>query len=209
MSAEQDMLTRDPSLGRRVDELRCDFEANKDFPDVVAAWEAIARISARNRELTSQGEAPYPMPEWLNSYLLRSAEKIGRLGLGISPSDDRSFDEIGFDNIGELRKVLQGDRYRDDRANHVAPALGFVRKGANAFQAHDRAETDAGYLRVHDNPDLADNRPSQREVRKLLAGVIKKNERFATDEAVRNRLSAARSRRARRNVTKPASQLDD
>jgi hypothetical protein len=96
--------------------------------------------------------------------------------------------------IGELRKVQQMDRFRDERISHLASALGFVRQGVSAFQRHDRAVRDAEYLRIYDNPDLQDDKPLQREIRHALVEIIKKNEHIGTEEGVRNRLSKARRR---------------
>src|ERR1700722_8984359 len=114
---------------------------------------------------------------------------------------------MNFNEIGELRKVreVEGhnpdgsekERFRDERINHVAAALGFVRgRAANAFQKHDRAERDGQYLAIlTDDPDLDDNK-LKREVRDLLYRVIEKDEGIST-EAVRNRLSKARGARSR------------
>jgi hypothetical protein len=179
-------------LGERLEELRREAEADGDFLDVVAVWEAIERIAGHNRRLTDQGEAPYPFPEWINNYLLRSADKISRLWLGIRPEDDRPLADIGFDNIGELRKVPQGERLHDARIDHVASALGFVRPGVTAFQRHDRTTRDAEYLRIYDNPDLQGDRRYQTEVRRAVVGQMKKREHIGSEQAVINRLSKAR-----------------
>ena len=98
----------DRALVERLEELRREAEADGDFLDVVAVWEAIERIAVHNRRLSEQGEAPHPFPEWINNYLLRSADKISRLWLGIRPEDDRPLADMGVDNIGELRKVPEG-----------------------------------------------------------------------------------------------------
>jgi hypothetical protein len=181
----------DRALGERLEELRRDAEADGDFPDVIAVWAAIERIAVHNRRLMDQGKAPHPFPEWINNYLLRSADKISRLWHGIRPEDDRDLAFVNFNEIGELRKVPQGERRRDNRINHVASALGFVRNGATAFQRHDRARRDADYLRVYDNPDLQGNRPLQTDVRRAVLLAMKKNEHIDT-EAAKNRLSKAR-----------------
>lgn len=191
----------DRVLGERLEELRRAAEADGDFLDVVAVWEAIERIAVHNRRLTDQGEAPHPFPAWINNYLLRSADKISRLWLGIRPEDDRPSADIGVDNIGELRKVPEGGRLRDDRINHIASALGFVRPGVTAFQRHDGATRDADYLRIYDDPDLQGNRRYQTEVRRAVVDQMKKTERIGTDEAVRNRLSKARRAAARPKLT--------
>jgi hypothetical protein len=182
----------DRVLGERLEELRRAAEADGDFLDVVAVWEAIERIAVHNRRLTDQGEAPHPFPAWINNYLLRSADKISRLWLGIRPEDDRPMADMNFD--GELRKVPEGERLRDHRVDHLASALGFVRRGMNAFQRHDRTTRDADYLRIHDNPDL----PT--DVRWKFVDHIKKTEHIGT-EAVRNRLSKARRAAARPRLT--------
>jgi hypothetical protein len=183
----------DRTLDERLEALRREAEADGDFLDVVAVWEAIERTAVHNRRLSEQGEAAHPFPEWINNYLLRSASKIGRLSLGIRPKDDRPIADIGVDNIGELRKVPEVERLRDPRAErlrdkrikHVASALGFVRKGVTAFQRHDRVTRDADYLWIYDNPDLP------RDVRRKFVDHIKKTEHIDT-AAVRNRLSKAR-----------------
>jgi hypothetical protein len=183
----------DRALVERLEELRREAEADGDFLDVVAVWEAIERIAGHNRRLTDQGEAPYPFPEWINNYLHRSADKISRLWLGIRPEDDRPLADMNFD--GKLRKVPEGEeRLRDHRVDHLASALGFVRRGMNAFQRHDRTTRDADYLRIHDNPELP------RDVRRKFVDHIKKTEHIGT-EAVRNRLSKARRAAARPKLT--------
>jgi hypothetical protein len=174
----------DRALGERLEELRREAEADGDFLDVVAVWEAIKRVAVNNRQLLEQGEAAHPFPEWINNYLLRSADKISRLWLGIKPEDDRQLASINFNEIGELRKVPQKERLRDDRVNHLASALGFVRRGMTAFQRHDRTTRDADYLRIYDDPDL----PT--DVRRKFVGQMTKH--IGTEQAVRNRLSKAR-----------------
>jgi hypothetical protein len=176
----------DRALAERLEGLRRAFEAGGDFPDVVAVWEAIERITANNRKLLKQGEAAGPFPEWVNDYLHRSADKIGRLWLGIRPEDDRPMADIGFDEVGELKQVRQGGRLRDDRISHVAAALGFARRGVTAFQRHDRTTRDADYIKIYDDPDL------QIEGRRAVVSQMKKTEHINTDQAVRNRLSKAR-----------------
>ena len=184
----------DRTLDEGLEALRREAEADGDFLDVVAVWEAIERIAVHNRRLTDQGEAPHPFPAWINNYLLRSADKISRLWLGIRPEDDRPLADIGVDNIGELRKVPEGGRLRDDRINHVASALGFVRPGVTAFQRHDRVARDADYLRLLDDRDL------QRKDRRAIVNQMKNTEHIGTDEAAWNRLSKARraAQRAKR-----------
>ena len=98
----------DRALVERLEILHRAFEADKDFPDVVAVWETIERISANNRKLLERGEAANPFPEWVNDYLLRSADKISRLWLGIRPEDDRPKADMSFDEVGGLRRVRQG-----------------------------------------------------------------------------------------------------
>ena len=114
-----------------------------------------------------KAKAPYPFPEWINNYLHRSADKISRLWLGIRPEDDRPLADMNFD--GKLRKVPEGEELlRDHRVDHLASALGFVRRGMNAFQRHDRTTRAADYLRIHDNPELP------RDVRRKFVDHIKK-----------------------------------
>ncbi len=180
-----------------MEELRRLYEADEAFPNAVVAWEAIGLILGRNGRLLQKGEAPYRLPDWINKYLLRTADKIGRLWLGIRPEDDRPLPSM-VNEIGELRKIPQGNRYRDDRIGHLASALGFVRQGASAFHRHDRIMRDADYLRIYDNPDLQDNKPYQKEIRQALVHAMMKNEGIATEEAVRNRLSKARAARRSR-----------
>jgi hypothetical protein len=182
----------DRALGERLEKLRREAEADGDFLDVVAVWEAIERIAVHNRRLTNQGAAPHPFPEWVNNYLLRSADKIGRLWLGIRPKDDRPVADIGVDKCGELRKVPQAGRLRDARINHLASALGFVRTGMTAFQRHDRTTRDADYLRIYDDPDL----PT--EGRRKFVAQMKDTEHSGTEQAVRNRLSKARRSKSSR-----------
>jgi hypothetical protein len=199
MNAEQDAA----ALAEALEELHRKFIGDGEPPgDVIAAWEAIERLARLNKRREGRGEPPFPMPGWINDYLLRSADKIRRLSLGIPPEDDRR--DIPIDEIGVLRKVRHADgggaeRFRDERLKHVAPAMGFAAKGWTAFQRHDRAEDDALFLRIHDDPDLKDNKvlrtnnkALRTEVRQSLYGVIAKQEGLG-DGAIRNRLSAART----------------
>lgn len=158
----------------------------------------------RNSGCVDRGQMPYPLPEWINDYLLRSADKIGRLWLGIKPDDDRPLMSMNFNEVGELRKMREGDgagheRFRDRRTDYVAAALGFATKGASAFSRHDRTERDRLYLRIYDNPDLKlTDRPDLKLTdRRTLFHSIMKNEGIGTDQAVRNRLSRARTKRSR------------
>jgi hypothetical protein len=187
----------DPAFDDRLEELRRLYEADEAFPNGVAAWEAIGLILGRNGRLLREGEAPCRFPEWINNYLLRTADKIGRLWLGIRPEDDRPLTSM-VNEIGELRKVQQMDRFRDDRISHLASALGFVRQGVSAFRRHDRTVRDAEYLKIYDDPDLEDNKPHQQEVRQALVRVVMRNEGISTEEAVKNRLSKARKARRSR-----------
>jgi hypothetical protein len=171
----------DASLAKKLDELHSTFDPD----DVVVIWEAIGRVAARNNERGKRGS--YPMPRWINDYLLRSADKISRLSLGVRPEDDRPLLEIPVDEIGELRQVPQSDRLRDGRVDRVAVALGFVRQGSSAFQRHDRAERDQQYLVLYDNDEATDADQN------LLVTSIMKNEGISSEQAVRNRLSKART----------------
>jgi hypothetical protein len=180
-------------LAKKLDELRSQFGADSEFPDVIAVWEAIKRITGRNQRCVEQGIAPYPLPEWVNEYLLRSADKIGRLELGIRVEDDRPLSSMNFNEVGELRKVPEGKggRCRDARSDHVAAALGLVRKGWNAFQHHDKSIRNAQYLELYDNPALKDDKHLRREVQGIVIGQMKKNEHME-EPAAHNRLSKAR-----------------
>lgn len=185
-------------LARKLDELQSQFEADDEFPDAIAVWEAIRRIAKRNLDCSPSGGKPYPFPAWINNYLYRGAEKISRLWLGIKTDDDQPLLEKGLSGVGELRKVAYGKkggaselRYRDDRAKHVTAALGFVQKGRNAFQHHDKSTRDADYLQIHDDPALEDNKQLRRDVRRIVIEQMKKNEHI-DEPAARNRLSKAR-----------------
>jgi hypothetical protein len=94
-------------LAKKLDELQSQLQADSEFPDVIAVWEAIKRITGRNQRCVERGIAPYPLPEWVNEYLLRSSDKIGRLELGIRVEDDRPLPSINFNEVGELRKFLR------------------------------------------------------------------------------------------------------
>ena len=65
-------------FSQKLDERESQLEADSEFPDVVAVWEAIKRITGRNQGCVERGIAPYPLPEWVNEYLLRSSDGIGR-----------------------------------------------------------------------------------------------------------------------------------
>ena len=201
MKAEERMRAEDPWLSKKLDELHRAFEADETFPDVIAVWEAIERVAEKNQKLSQEGCEPYPLPEWINGYLVRSADKISRLSLGIRPEDDRPLNSMNFNEVGELRSVPEGSRSRDERARHVPAALGFVRQGATAFHHHDRVTRDAAYLKIYDNPEIQDNKPLQREVRATLVRMMKKNE-GGGDDAIKNRLSKAR-RRQRERTNEP------
>jgi hypothetical protein len=192
--ADERLRTYDPALAERLDALRHAFEADKAFPDVVAVWEAIKLVTAKNKNLSERGAEPYPLPDWISSYLLRSADKISRLSLGIHPEDDRPLALMNVGEVGCLRKVRQADRDRDVRATSVGTAFGFVRKGKSAFQHHDRAERDSQYLGIYDDPSLDDEKPVQREVRRAVLMAMMKNEHIGS-EAAKNRLSKARASR--------------
>ena len=177
-------------LDEKLDELRREFELGGDFPDVVAAWEAIGRILTHNR--LQSDVAPFPLPEWVSNYLAQAADKIGRLELGIRPEDNRPLGTIPFDEVGELRKVPHAGRSRDDRTRHLAGALGFVRNGVTAFQRHDRTRLDALYLHIHDD------REATPQVRRAVVQAMKT---VGTAEGGRNRLSKARRRSRKCNQT--------
>lgn len=179
-------------LAKELEELRRQYGADSEFPDVVAAWKAIRRIMGFGH--------PYPFPAWVDSYLAAAAEKVDRLWLGIHPDEDQL---PSISDIGKLRKVPYGQkdgtselRYRDDRKKHVATALGFVHKGWNAFRQHDRSTSDAQFLSMYDDPTLEDNKQLRREVRRTIINVMMKNESIS-EQAARNRLSKARRERSR------------
>jgi hypothetical protein len=202
VSGDERLTTEEPALAKKLQDLRRKFIAAEAFPDVVAVWEAIRVITNLNSKLSKQGRVPHPLPGWINDYLLQSANKIGRLSLGIRPEDERPLASMNFNEVGELRAVCQTDRVRDTRTHHVASALGFVRKGESAFQRHDRIERDANYLRIHDDPSLQDDRPRQREAQQILLRVMMKNEHLGTEQSARNRLSKARAARGSRTPRK-------
>jgi hypothetical protein len=179
-------------LAKKLDELQSQFEADNEFPDVIAVWEAMGRIARRNLDCSRSGGKPHPFPAWINSYIARGAEKISRLWLGIKTDDDQPLSEKGISGTGELRKVPHGKkdsaselRYRDVRADHVASALGFVQKGRSAFQHHDKSTSDAQYLEIYDVHALEDQQ------RRTVIEQMMKNESI-TEAAARNRPSKAR-----------------
>jgi hypothetical protein len=135
------------------------------------------------------------LTEWVNEYLLRSSDKIGRLELGIRVEDDRPFPSMNVNEVGELRKVPHGKgdkcRYRDVRTDHVASALGFVQKGWSAFQHHDKSTRDADYLGIYDGLALEDQQ-HRRGIRRTIIEMMMKNEGIDGERAARNRLSKAR-----------------
>jgi hypothetical protein len=192
MNTEDRLRADDPLLAEKLEELRLLFEADADFPNVLAAWEAIQRLTGANRKLQSKGHAPYPIPSWLNEYLFRAAEKIGRLSVGIPPEDDEPLSPSS--RWGELCKDPRDKQSRDRRTGEVASALGFVRgKRASAFQKNDRITRDADYVRMYDDPHLEEDKVLQDGIRSSLIQKIRKNESINSDEAVRNRLSLART----------------
>jgi hypothetical protein len=205
----------DAHLTRRLQELYVESGVRDGSPpNAVAVWKAIERVATRNKGCAERGLAPYPMPDWVNDYLLQSADKISRLWLGIRPADNRplwrgvgqDLGSIAFhkkdskDLIGYLRGNKK-DGKPDTRVEHVAAALGFAGGGEggwSAFKRHDRAARDTQYLAIYDHRDLdtAEARV-RRDVRETLCNTIKKNpnERLSTDQTIRNRLSAARRAR--------------
>ena len=183
----------------RLEGLRQDFAEDETFPNALAAWEAIRYISRENRNRAAAGEAAIPIPDWLNEYLLRCADKIGRLWLGIRPDDNRTISEIGPDNVGELRKVQRGERVRDERAGDVAAALGFVIKGTTVFQKVDQISKDEAFLDSYDNPDLLDNKALVKEIQELTLNTMMRQDSI-TEGSAKNRLSKARERRRRRLI---------
>lgn len=79
----------DAELTEKLDALRSELDAeDKAGPNVFVIWEAIGRVAARNQGCLDRGEPTFPMPEWVNDYLLRGSEKIERLWLGIEPDDN-------------------------------------------------------------------------------------------------------------------------
>ena len=169
--------------------------------DTIAAWLAMRAISLYNERQVKRRLELYPVPTWLSDYMTRCADKLCRLALGIAPADDRSTLDMGFDEVGRLRRVPQSDgpgatRFRDERASHVAQALGLAGDGWNAFQKHDRLTADAQHLEVWDDPHLQEDPKLQKEVRGSLLGLVKDQESI-TEEAFKNRLSKARRRQRR------------
>jgi len=75
--------------------------------------------------------------------------------------------------------------------------LGLAGKGRNAFQRHDRIENDDSFLRIWDDPTVADDQAMRNKVRRVLALVVEKQE-GVTRDALENRLSKARQRRRSR-----------
>lgn len=185
-------MSRD--LEQRIEGLRREYDADKDFPNVLAAWQAIQRIAAENKERAVRGDALVPFPEWLNDYLLRCGDKIGRLWLGIKPDDGREIRDIGADNVGELRRAERGQQTRDVRGDYVTAALGFTIKGKTVFQKVDQVVRDQDYLSLYDDPDYSDNEPLKKEVRRIVLDQMMKQENI-TKAAALNRLSAARTKR--------------
>ncbi|MBW4022020.1 MAG: hypothetical protein HIU92_02615 [Proteobacteria bacterium] len=197
----------DSTLSRALDDLRDRYSQDGD---VIAAWDAIERLTKHNRKQAERGLTPYPMPDWMNSYLAQCAEKIGRLSLGIDPADERPLPSIPFDEVGALRQVPDAEGgYTDKRSSYVGQALGFVRKGWSAFQRHDRETSDDLHLSIHDSPQLEDHRQLRKEVQGSLSDLIQKQESISA-LAFRNRLSKARqSPRRSKTITKPAPRSRD
>lgn len=183
----------DAGLDAKLEELYQQFSLDKPFPDVIFAWEAIAQVADENEKRRKHGNPLYPFPEWLEDYLRCCAEKIARLHLGIKPEDNRTIEEIGVSNVGELRKVRDGNSFRDARADHVGGALGFVRPGTNIFRSHDKAIRDERSLSIYDHEQLGENKPLQREIRRAVIQQMKDAENI-DDGAAQNRLSKARQR---------------
>jgi len=175
-------------LHERVAELEAEYFQDDRNP--VTVWEAIRLIADHNKACSiTDATMAFPFPLWINDYLLRSSEKIGRLSCGIRPEDDRELD-ASFDGWGDLMARPDGrsGRVRDTRADHVASALGFVSKGANAFQRHDRASMDRHNVRL-----LYEVRHRWGlDVSELLGIMAAKN--HMTKAAYENRLSIARGR---------------
>jgi hypothetical protein len=192
--ADQEYTRTQPdwALDKKLEELRRQYEADSEFPDVIAVWEAI-------EHLTRAGPAPFPA--WVIRYLSAASEKVGRLWLGIRPDDDQPLLEKNFSDIGGLRMVLRGEgdkrRPRDVRTEHVAEALGFGQKGRSAFRQHDQSTRDADYLRKYDNPALEEDKQLKHEVQSGVIKMMMKNEGIDSEEAARNRLSRARYARSR------------
>jgi len=181
----------DRDLENRLAKLRdtLAISTRQGWQNPIVIWEAIGWIAVRNSE---KGRDPFPTPEWINHYLLRAADKVGRLWLGIHPKEDRPLSEIGVNAIGELRMRGKGAKVRDARADYVAAALEFTQKGVSAFQKHDRLERDEQYLQIADNPELDDHPSMKRETSELLQTVMRKNEGISSPAAAQNRLSQAR-----------------
>ena len=167
-------LRSDTKLWRKLEELRLEFERDESFPNVLAMWEAIERIAARNKDLCDKGRPPHPIPVWINDYLTRSASKIARLSLGVRPDDDQplspssNFDARSKVLLTQGRSNDDGNLSRDERTDHVASALGFVRREASAFQRYGHTESSDWYLRTHDDPQLEYDKVLQRDFRGRL-----------------------------------------
>jgi hypothetical protein len=188
----------------RADEITLDkslLDLRQSFAldgDVISLWEAIATVNRHNKRCARKGLPTHAMPDWIVEYLAESAEKVHRLWLGIAPTDDRSIEEIGFNQVGKLRKVPQSDgkgdvRFRDERISHIAQAFGFVGNGWSAFQRHDRAVNEAQLLEIYDDPALQEEPRLRKEVQDSLLRVVEKQESVSA-ASVRNRLSKARKR---------------
>lgn len=203
MNSGSRMRISDPRLWEKLEELRLEFERDRAFPNVLAVWEAIERVTGRNKDLRDRGRAPHPIPVWINEYLVRSANKIARLSVGIRPDDDRALSPMS--NFSELCEVLRAQGYnddggkskqfRDERTHHVASALGFVMKGASAFQRNDRIERDNRYLRVYDDPQLEYDKVLQRDIRACVTRAIVENEGIDGEQANKGRLPQTRETR--------------
>lgn len=197
-------MNADIDLGRDLEELRRKFELG----DVVSAWLGMQRVAAHNKE---HPETPYPMPAWLNDYLLHSAQKITRLADGIRPDDERPIREIIESGaLGYLRKVKQADgakalkdvRLRDERAAHIGTALGLAGAGWNGFQRHDQIRHDEMLLHSLDDPTLQDDPLMRDIVRKRLYATVARPEGMLettmSEAAFSNRASKARGARRKR-----------
>jgi len=187
--------TEDAYLHNQLEELRwLSFADGSTGPNPIPVFEAIGRVIKENKVRTDRGLSPYPLPGWIDDYLLMASEKIARLSLGIAPE---ALQSIPFDEVGALRKVRQVDgrnadgteaeRFRDTRSDHVAAALGFAGDGGTAFRRHDKLVRDAQYLRIYDDPDLGSSRDP-------LVSQIQKIEGIGSVEAVRNRMAKARKK---------------
>jgi hypothetical protein len=58
-------------LAKKLDELQRQLQADSEFPDVIAVWEAIKRITGRNQGCVERGIAPYRMGQRISVALVR------------------------------------------------------------------------------------------------------------------------------------------